>query len=139
MGRRLIVVFMLAGMLAASATAAKPLPKNPLAGTYATKITGQSVANLNAIWEIVIKSNGQYVIFRGQKAVVGGYSLVKNSVIGFLDQAGSQACLGKDKAGYYGWAKAKHAGHTYLVLKAGQEPCSGRKAVLTTYPLLIVK
>jgi hypothetical protein len=142
---RFALLLVVAGAVVAAAGAET---KPSLEGVYTTKLAGTPVALLNATWRVQITPDHHYVIFRNGARVVSG-SWVKivhfgyyigPPTVGFRDRSGLAACPGKTARATYTWRlKQSAAGRTYLVFKSVGDSCAGRKAVLTTRPLLKIK
>jgi hypothetical protein len=135
-----MLVAAVAGAMAATAAA----KTTPFAGTYTTKLAGTPVAFLNATWHLQIKADGHFVVSRNGTRVVSGLWIRHfpggPDGVAFADQSGSGACLGKTSTGNYTWTLKKNAaGRVYLLFGGPHDSCAGRKAVLTTHPLLKIK
>jgi hypothetical protein len=141
---RFALLLVVAGAVVAAAGAET---KPSLEGVYTTKLAGTPVAPLNATWRVQITPDHRYVIFRNGARVVSG-SWVKiihfgyyigPPTVGFRDRSGPAACPGKTARATYTWRPKSAAGRTYLVFKSVGDSCAGRRAILTTHPLLKIK
>jgi hypothetical protein len=137
-GKRLALLLVVAAVVAPCAYAVTRAT-SPLQGNYETKLSGTPEKLLNATWKIEIAPNGNYTILRNNKVVVKGVTVWNSTKVTFTDKSGAQgvACIGNGSTGYYFYSFKKIQGHMYLVLRLNQvDPCIGRKAVLSAYPLL---
>lgn len=117
------------GVVVAAVTAAGALAAGAPAGTYAERISGGPTP-LNGSWSITLKP-ASYTIRHGGALAVAGTLAVKGGLLTFTDTGGPLRCRGAERQGIYGYTLA---GRT-LTLRAIEDPCAGRRLVLTAHPL----
>ena len=100
-----------------------------LVGTYATTISGKQPAFLNGRWRVVLQPHGAYAIERDGVRVVRGRGAVTATEIRFGHETGPAACPGPAR---YSWSLRGRS----LRFTPIEDACAGRRAILTTHPLV---
>jgi hypothetical protein len=104
----------------------------PPTGSFSTTIAGQMNMQLNGSWQLRLLPGSRYAVVKDGAVVVRGTGARTAKRLTFRDTGGPAACRGAGSTGVYTW---KLAGRT-LTLAAVSDTCTGRRAVLTTHPLV---